>query len=92
MKRFLKEVLPEEEERNEDSLIEGKGDHKISIKDTETSQNNESKKKINFDKLVDIVFEEILSGDTRNYLDLDDFSKVLWCTTIDKTCVIDLKE
>ncbi len=46
---------------------------------------------VDYDKLIEIVFGEIVMNEKRKYLDYDDFSNVIWTTTIDKTCVIDFE-
>ncbi len=53
----------------------------------------ESKKyeSVNYEQLIEIVFGEIIMNEKRKYLDYDDFSNVMWTTTIDKTCVIDFE-
>ena len=49
----------------------------------------EDKDTIDYDKLIGLVFGEIVFNEKRTYIDYDEFSRVMWTTTIDKSCVID---
>lgn len=92
----VKQEKDEAEEKNIDvsDQIDNKADNpesneheNIQVKENET----ESSESVDYDKLIEIVFGEIIFNEKRKYLDYDDFSHVLWTTTIDKTCVIDFE-
>jgi hypothetical protein len=104
LKEFLQETLPHPEEiekevereleQFDENQEETKKDQSEVIKVKENKKNDETDEeisdKIDYDKLIDIVFQEITQTDKRKFLDYDEFSKVLWTTTIDKTCVLHL--
>lgn len=93
------EVLPptKNEKKVTQEIIQDQHDEVIKTNNSINSKNEKLHKKstkveidenINFEKLVDIVFNETVSNVKRNYIDYDEFSKVMWTTTIDKSCVI----
>jgi hypothetical protein len=57
----------------------------IAKKENECDDNDE----VNFEKLIEIVFKEVIPNDRRKFIDFDDFSTIMWTTTIDKSCSID---
>jgi len=79
---FLIEVFPED-------LVTEKTQKKKENDNTNNKDNMEMETNINFEKLIDIVFDEIVSNDRRKYIDYDDFNTVMWTTEIDKSCIID---
>ena len=40
------------------------------------------------DKIVNLMFKEIVGNDKRKFIEYEEFQKILWQTNIDKTCVI----
>jgi hypothetical protein len=43
-----------------------------------------------YEKIVDIIFQEIVRSEKRRFIDYEEFEKVLWTTNIDQSCVIHL--
>ncbi len=97
MNNFLTEVLPQTEinknkEKNESiSPVRRFSSMESEVKNT-VGDINSGNETVDYDKLIDIIFEEIVGGEKRNYIDYDEFSKVLWTTNIDKNCVIKWEE
>jgi len=56
------------------------------LNDGKTEANKEAKE--NVEKIVNLIFKEVLGNEKHVYLEFDDFQKVLFQTNIDKTCVI----
>ncbi len=79
---FLIEVFPED--------LATEKSQKKKVNENNNKDNTEMENtNINFEKLIDILFDEIVSNDRRKYIDYDDFNTVMWTTEIDKSCIID---
>ena len=44
--------------------------------------------KENIEKIVSLIFKEIVGVDKRKFIEFDEFQKILSQTNVDKTCVI----
>ena len=75
LKTFLYEIFPE------DKISPSEKPDNIEMIENENAD---------FDKIIEIIFAEIITNDKRKYIDYDEFSNILWTTSIDKSCVIDL--
>ena len=64
--------------------------NKIKSGDNGSSNKNDKDKtkKINADEIIDILFTEVLGSVKRTNIELDEFSKLMWLTTIDSSCII----
>lgn len=75
MKEFFKELFIKKSQIYKENKIEEKFEN--------------LGEEVDYDKLISLVFSEIVFNEKRNYIDYDEFSHVLWTTNIDKTCCID---
>jgi hypothetical protein len=44
---------------------------------------------VDYEKLIEIIFDEIVNNEKREYIDFEEFTRVMWTTNIDKSCTID---
>jgi Ca2+-binding EF-hand superfamily protein len=56
------------------------------LNEEKTKFNDEAKENVN--KIVDLIFKEIVGLDKRKFIEFDEFQKILCQTNIEKTCVI----
>lgn len=82
---YLDEVLPTLKDEDFDQILT----KEIMIDDAR-EVSTEDRATAFKDKIIDTLFKEILQNSKRNYIDFDEFSKILWSTPIDRTCVIHL--
>lgn len=76
----------EDIELKEINIIKQIENEKLNTKKTKEKKPNEDI--IDHQGIVDLIFTEILGNNKRNYLEIDEFQKLMWNTTIDSKCVI----
>ncbi len=93
LKIFLSEIFNEDKvDKTEFGDLKNKKEKEIPQPDDAEKIIIPPKKDIiDFNELINIVFGEIVFNEKRNYIDYDEFSRVLWTTTIDRNCVIDFE-
>lgn len=104
-KTFLSEIFKDDLKEVKEEQMELKKKENEYIEKNNQNENEDPEKKekekdipktpsnfIDFNELINIVFGEIVFNEKRNYIDYDEFSRVLWTTTIDRKCVIDFEQ
>ena len=56
------------------------------LKEDKVSLKDEAKEHV--EKIINLMFKEIVGNEKRKFIEYDEFQKILWQTNIDKTCVI----
>jgi hypothetical protein len=94
-------LLPEDEKERyksallleEKNLMNSKFTTNLKRRDSNKSEKSNADKGMeskynDYEKIVDIIFGEIVSSNKRKYIDYEEFEKILWTTNIDQSCVI----
>jgi len=56
------------------------------LKEDKINLNDDAKE--NVERIINLIFKEIVGNEKRKFIEYDEFQKILWQTNIDKTCVI----
>lgn len=56
------------------------------LKEDRVSLKDDAKEEV--EKIINLMFKEIVGNDKRKFIEFEEFQKILWQTNLDKTCVI----
>lgn len=82
--------------KNLNKTVDGNAINEVEDEEDNSNRRNLAKinldegNKVNADKIISILFNEVLGYESRASIEYDEFQRLMWITNIDSTCVIHL--